>query len=267
LRDINLETLEKPFTNEGIAAYLKEHEVRTTGEQIFDDCLFQSVLFTDFFEKIETGFFERIEPGEIEDQYDRPAQYLLKKSVELLQPLGIKIEECSRRYDALLKTLPKGERKSPNNLLPLVRGMVARFEEIERNLLAVRTDPQGFRPTREKVCFLLFAHAMLSDAVDGLHGRMDDLDPAVRREDARPYMAKVEEENQIIKAYLKAEGIRSELFSPGPLTETDAELCKACLNTQWQLPNMEKLTVPSFAPTGSQGVLAILHGIFMARSC
>lgn len=263
LRDIDLKTLDKPYTNEQIAKYLNEHSVPTTGEPIFDDCLFQSVHFTDFFEKIETGYFEQRETEEVQSQYDRSAQYFLKKSVELLQPLGIKIEDSLQRYDELLSSLSTASCERLNKQLPLFQNMKAKFEAIERNLLHARTDFQSFRPTRDKACFLLFVHALLSDAVDEMRWLMNAV---VADQPHIPWDMPIEGDSSTLEAYLTNQETHSDLFSPGPLTQADATLYKQCLKIELDVVGAKAATVPSFSPTGSQGVLAILHAIFNGKS-
>jgi len=257
VRDIDLDKLEKPYTKDQMTEYLAGLLICQTGESAFDDCLFQSVLFTDFFKKVETG---KLVPGQPE--HDRPARYFLKKSIELVHPLGIKIEETSHRYDRLLLTIPSEQQKDLKEELRFVQGMVARFEALEKNLLDAWANPEGFTPTRDKACFVLFAHAMLSDTVRQMQGLMDALDPAVNRAHVLWHMA-FDDEPSLIQSYLIEEkGNWSNLFSPGPLTPADASLYNKCLNPVTELDDVQKSTVPSFSKTGLQGVLAILHGIF-----
>lgn len=269
LRDIDLKTLEKPYTNDHIKAYLNEHKVAKTGEPIFDDCIFQSVLFTDFFDKIETGFFETSDP-KIKAEYDRTAGYLLKKSVELLQPLGKKIDETRQRFDGMLKDVRENPAANPHIIkswlkeeLPFVQGMVERFEALENSLLNAWADPGSFKPSREKACFLLFVHAMLSDTADQIQGLMESFQRA--SSDFLMWEMPREEERGMIEHYLTYEEPPSELFSSDPLTKLDAELQKKCMNQALGLFSMEKSAIPSFSPKGSQGVLAILHAIFHGK--
>jgi hypothetical protein len=256
LRDVKLEP---PYTEKDIAQFLKLHQVCKTGESTFDDCLFQSVLFTEFFDKIEKS---EANPGQWEE-HDRPALYLLKKSVELLQPLSVKIEETSHRYDELLRSLPPEpawKLKELNKQLPYVKGMVAKFQKLEMNLLNAVADPESFRPTRDKACFLLFVHTMLSDTADEMQSLMDAL---VSGGQHVSWRMPVDDEVFMIKSYLTTEETPGNLFSSGPLTPSDASIYKGCMkNYETEFEGLEKAAVPSFSQTGTQGVLAILHCIF-----
>lgn len=243
--------LKSPY-KDAIPAFLQEHQVRITQDAAFDDCIFQSVLFTHFFEKLETG---ELKPGQPE--HDRPAQYLLNKSVELLQPLSVKIEATCRRYDELLVNARPARRAKLERELQFVRGMAARFQTLESNLLGALAHPQDFSPTRDKACFLLFAHAMLSDAANEVQRWVDDLDGDL------PHATGGAE--RLVRSYMTRNEPTSNLFSSGPLTPADEELYRKCLTISWKLDGIESFPVPSFARTGSQGVRAILHCIFQGK--
>ena len=261
--------LDPPYTDEDILAYLKQHQVGKMGDHGFDDCLFQSVLFTDFFEKIEAG---TIEPGQ-RNAYDRPAQYLLKKSVELLMPLDEKIGAAHQRYKARLNSddTPSSLRAQLQKKLWFVDGMAKRFESLKNDLLDAVAELHAFRPTRDKACFLLVAHAMLADAANAVTKWMDDLDAA--KPEAKlcllPQLAR--HLRLLVKSYVSNVDEVSNLFSTEPLTPADMSLyekflCHMSDDTDDEtIKDIKKLPIPSFSPTGSQGVLAILHGIFHGK--
>ena len=263
LADVNLKEL-KSYSEDGIAAYLEKHEAPKMGVHAFDDCLFQSVLFTEFFEKIEAG---SIEPGQPE--HDLPAQYLLKKSAELLKPLDKKIREASQRYDEMVQnkhTPPELRAKLEVNL-GFISGMVARFEKLERDLLAALAQPHTFSPTRDKACFLLFAHAMLADAANEAQRWMNDLAVAKPGKPVCLVESLPAVEEELVKNYvmIKVE-VGSNLFSKEALTPADKTLYEEGLTFLHEADDdMKKRMVPSFSSTGSQGVLAILHGIFHGK--
>ena len=251
--------LEPPYNKLQIAEYLKQHHVRTTGDNTFDDCLFQSVLFTNFFEKVDNG---ELKPGQPE--HDKPALYLLKKSVELLQPLHVKIEATCKQYDNMLLNSPPALRATLEQELKFVQGMAARFAELESDLINALSSPlQDFQPTRNKACFLLFAHALLADAVNAVQGWMDDLASDVPQTSRLRLLLQPIEES-MVRSYVTRNESRSNLFSAGPLKPADEKLCKKGL-TSLKLDGIESFTVPSFSGSGSQGVLSILHGIFHGK--
>ncbi|VTU39709.1 hypothetical protein H6CHR_05572 [Variovorax sp. PBL-H6] len=246
--------LPPPYRESDIAAILKEHHVLSVGSPSFSNCLFQGVLLAHFFGKLETG---EIKPGQ--PAHDRPAQYLLKKSVELLQPLSVKMEATCRQYDKMLSDSPPELREGLEKELKFVQGMAARFQTLESDLLGALAHPQDFRPTRDKTCFLLFAHAMLSDAANEVQRWLDDLDGDP------PGKTLPKEERTLVLSYTTKDQPRSNLFSSEPLTPADEKLYKKCVNTMFELDGMEMSMVPSFSRTGAQGVQAILHCIFHGK--
>ena len=256
LQDVKLDP---PYKQKDIDAYLQARQVRGTGDLTFDACLFQSVLFTDFFAKIETGV---IKPGQPE--HDRPAQYLLKKSVELLQPLGIRMDQERQFYDKLLlcDSLPPEGRDTLTKQFRHFQNMIAKFGAIERNLLDVYSKPGSFSPTRDKACLLLFVHALLADAVTEMSWLTDHV---ASNKPHIPWCMPIVGEAETLRAYLECEANHCDLFSPGPLTQADAAFYKHCLAIDTD--GAEAVTVPSFSRTGSQGVLAILHAIFNRSTC
>lgn len=250
--------LDPPYREEtgDLVAYLEERKVCVTGASLFDYGVFQSVLFTELFDKLDKG---EIRPGQWEE-HDRPALYLLKKSVELLQPLGAKIEAARQQYNALLLNSPPDLRSKLEKEIKFVNGMVARFETIERDLLSALGHPENFSPDRHRACFLLFAHAILSDAANEVQRWLDDLDSK------RPGKALPQAERTLVLSYTTKDRPRSNLFSSEPLTPADEKLYKKCLNTMYVLDaGVEMSMVPSFSRTGAQGVQAILHCIFHGK--
>jgi hypothetical protein len=246
--------LEPPYLESDITEFLQKHQVCRTRDSTFDDCLFQSVLFTEFFDKIEKG---EANPGQWKE-HDRPALYLLKKSVDLLQPLGKKVEAACRLYDKTLMNSPPYLRARLEKELKFVHGMAARFLALESDLLSVLSRPQDFRPTRDKACFLLFAHAMLSDAAnevqrwtDGEYGELPNGEAGA---------------GGLVRSYMTDYEPASKLFSSEPLTPADEKLYKKCLTASSRRDDIPRFPVPSFSTRGSQGVLAILHCIFRGKS-
>lgn len=253
LRDI--EELEPPYTEQDdIPRYLEAHKVGRMGDGLFDNCIFQCVLFEELFKKIETG---EIRPGQPE--HDRPARYLLKKSVELLKPLSIKINETEQRYKNLLQESPPGSplHTTLEKEVGFVTSMLARFETLERNLLDVLAKPETFRPTRDNACFLLFVHAMFADAVNQMQKWMNDLVDVGPEKVNAPW-------NGSILSYVTSNEVRSNLFSPEPLTPADMTLYEGglWLNEESDTDLARKSVVPSISNRGSQGLLAIMYGIF-----
>jgi hypothetical protein len=262
LADVKLEELKKPYIEKDIKAYLEKHQVGRMDDTTFDDCLFQSVLFTDFFEKIEAG---KIERGRPED--DLPVEYLLKKSIELLKPLGEKIHAARQRYNKMLENSPPDLHAKLVKELAFVEGMVARFETLESDLLDAWAEPLTFSPTRDKACFLLFAHAILADAANEAQRWMTDLAAAKPEEMVAPLLSLITgDEGRMISNYVTRNEVRSNLFSAEPMTPADQKLYAKGLSNLFEADDvMKKITVPSFSPTGSQGVLALLHGIFHGK--
>ena len=245
LVDVRMEV--PPYRAAAIETYLQKSGVRRRNEAIFDDCIFQSVLFNHLFAEAEAG-----------QPVDRlPVEYLLKKSVELLQPLGEKIEATCSRYDDMLVNAPPVLRERLGKELKFVQGMVARFQTLESDLLGALSHPEDLGPTRDKACFLLFAHAMLSDAANEVQLWMDEKYGLLTDGPAGA--------EGLVRSYLIRDAPTSNLFSSGPLTPADKMLYKKCLATSRAPVELESYPVPSFSRTGSQGVLAILHCIFQGK--
>ncbi|MDR6536023.1 hypothetical protein [Variovorax soli] len=251
LKDVK--EVEPPYTKDDISRYLHDHEVCEMGEGTFDNGSFQCMLNMELFDKIEKG---EIQPGQPE--HDRPACYLLKKSVELLQPLGIKISEANQRYKNLLQESSLGSplHTKLEQQVGFITSMVERLSTLERNLLDVLVKPGDFRPTRDKACFLLFVHAMLADAANQTQKWMNELDDVEAEKVAAPWTGS-------IFSYVTGNEMRSNLFSPEPLTPADMTLYENCLcrNDESDPEVVKNSVIPSALPRGAQGLVAMLYAV------
>ncbi len=242
-----------PYSERDIQQFREGEGIAKVGNSNFDSCAFQCALAIRFFKLVAS---DKLAPADAE--YRRTAQYMLKKSLEMLGPLKDKAELAWLKFDHLV-TSAQPASADAQELAPLVRQLRNQVLRLERDFLRAFANMGAYCPARDKQVYLGVIYTVLRDVARAVSDQVDVLSGDAPGP-ALSWQRLGQKERKLM------EGLGdSDLFSSGELSDVDKANYAKVLNTYEGAREVAPHVVLCVSRTAEQGIVAIVDA--MVNGC